>query len=71
MPKEPNLYTNSLNKLPLKSSIGKFITWISITPCIVVIDIQRVSEFHRQTFRADSMIKNIHKTLNTYRVIHE
>jgi hypothetical protein len=27
-----------------------------------------VSEFHRQTFRADSMIKNRHKTLNTYGV---
>jgi hypothetical protein len=30
--------------------------------------IQGVSEFHQQTFRADSMIKNKHKTLNTYRV---
>jgi Asp-tRNA(Asn)/Glu-tRNA(Gln) amidotransferase C subunit len=29
--------------------------------------IQGVSEFDRQTFRADSMIKNKHKTLNTYR----
>jgi hypothetical protein len=30
--------------------------------------IQCVSEFDRQTFRADSMIKNKHKTLNTYGV---
>jgi hypothetical protein len=30
--------------------------------------IQGVSKFHRQTFRADSMIKNKHKTLNTYGV---
>jgi hypothetical protein len=29
-----------------------------------------VSEFHRQTFRANSMIKNKHKTLNTYGVKH-
>jgi hypothetical protein len=28
--------------------------------------IQGVSEFHRQTFRANSTIKNKHKTLNTY-----
>jgi hypothetical protein len=28
--------------------------------------IQGVSEFDRHTFRADSMIKNKHKTLNTY-----
>jgi hypothetical protein len=32
------------------------------------IFIQGVSEFDRQTFRADSMIKNKHKTLNTYGV---
>jgi hypothetical protein len=32
------------------------------------VDIQGVSEFHRQTFRANSMIKNKHKTLNTYGV---
>jgi hypothetical protein len=31
-------------------------------------DIQGVSEFERQTFRADSMIKNKHNTLNTYGV---
>jgi hypothetical protein len=31
-------------------------------------DIQGVSEFDRQTFRADFMIKNKHKTLNTYGV---
>jgi hypothetical protein len=30
--------------------------------------IQGVSEFHRQTFRVDSMIKNRHKILNTYGV---
>jgi hypothetical protein len=30
--------------------------------------IQGVSELDRQTFRADSMIKNKHKTLNTYGV---
>jgi hypothetical protein len=29
-------------------------------------NIQGVSEFYRQTFRADSMIKNKHKTLNTH-----
>jgi hypothetical protein len=33
------------------------------TPCI-----QGVSEFDRQTFRADSTIKNQRKTLNTYGV---
>jgi hypothetical protein len=32
----------------------------------IVDIIQDVSEFHRQAFRADSMIKNRHKTLNTY-----
>jgi hypothetical protein len=32
----------------------------------IVDIIQGVSEFHRQAFRADSMIKNRHKTLNTY-----
>jgi hypothetical protein len=32
------------------------------------IHIQGVSQFDRQTFRADSMIKNKHKTLNTYEV---
>jgi hypothetical protein len=32
------------------------------------VDIQGVSEFHRQTFRTDSMIKNKHKTINTYGV---
>jgi hypothetical protein len=31
-------------------------------------DIQGVSELDRQTFRADSMNKNKHKTLNTYGV---
>jgi hypothetical protein len=30
--------------------------------------IQGVSEFDRQTFKADSMIKNKYKTLNTYGV---
>jgi hypothetical protein len=30
------------------------------------IYIQSVSEFDRQTFRANSMIKNKHKTLNRY-----
>jgi hypothetical protein len=30
--------------------------------------IQSVSEFDRQTFRANSMIKNKHKTLNSYGV---
>jgi DnaJ family protein A protein 3 len=30
--------------------------------------IQGVSEFHRQNFRADSVIKNKHKTLNTHGV---
>jgi hypothetical protein len=30
--------------------------------------IQGVSEFHRQTFRADSRVKNRHKLLNTYGV---
>jgi hypothetical protein len=30
--------------------------------------IQGVAEFLRQTSRADSMIKNKHKTLNTYGV---
>jgi hypothetical protein len=34
-----------------------------LTPCI-----QGVSEFDRQTFKADSMIKNKYKTLNTYGV---
>jgi hypothetical protein len=32
------------------------------------VDIQGVSEFHRQTFQADSMITNKHKTFNTYGV---
>jgi hypothetical protein len=32
---------------------------------LLIIVIQGVSEFHRQTFRVDSMIKNKHKTLNT------
>jgi hypothetical protein len=31
-------------------------------------NIQGVSEFHRQTFRAGSMIENMHKALNTYGV---
>jgi hypothetical protein len=30
--------------------------------------LQGVSKFDRQTFRADSTIKNKHKTLNTYGV---
>jgi hypothetical protein len=30
--------------------------------------IQAVPKFDRQTFREDSMIKNKHKTLNTYGV---
>jgi hypothetical protein len=32
------------------------------------LNVQGVSEFDRQTFRVDSMIKNKHKTLNTYGV---
>jgi hypothetical protein len=31
-------------------------------------NIQGVSEFHRETFRVDSVIKNKNKTLNTYGV---
>jgi hypothetical protein len=34
------------------------------TPLVIL----GVLEFHQQAFRADSMIKNEHKTLNTYRV---
>jgi hypothetical protein len=35
---------------------------------IIHTTIQGVSKFDRQTFRADSRIKNKHKTLNTYGV---
>jgi hypothetical protein len=37
-------------------------------PSEQTVIIQGVSEFDRQTFRADSIIKNKHKTLNTYGV---
>jgi hypothetical protein len=49
--------------------LGHFlsITEINIFISNVVI-IQGVSEFDRQTCRADSMVKNKHKTLNTHRV---
>jgi hypothetical protein len=35
---------------------------------LLIYIIQGVSEFDRETFRADSMIKNKHKILNTYGV---
>jgi hypothetical protein len=45
-----------------------FFLKIARTPQVSSYDIQGVSEFHRQIFRTDSIIKNRHKTLNTYGV---